>query len=142
MADNSALKKVNIGIIGCGNILRAYVMGCGAFDILRMAACADIDMPKAEAASKVWDIPKACTVEELLADPSIEIVINLTVPKSHAEVSMGVIAAGKHVYSEKPLGVTRTRPGNSGGGAREKCAGRRGTGYIPGRWLANLPPGD
>ncbi len=120
MADNSALKKVNVGVIGCGNILKAYVMGCSAFDILRLAACADIDMPKAEAAAKVWDIPKACTVEELLADPSIEIVINLTVPKSHAEVSLAVIAAGKHIYSEKPLGVTRKQGKEILEAAREK----------------------
>lgn len=106
-SNNGPLKKFNVGVIGCGNILKQYVLGCSAFDILKLAACADIDMRKAEAAGKEWEFPKVCTVEELLADPSIDLVINLTVPKSHADVSLSIIAAGKHVYSEKPLGVTR-----------------------------------
>lgn len=99
--------QVKIGIIGTGNILGAYVTGCRAFDILEIAACADLDHNKAKAQAAKFDIPRACSVEELLSDPDIQIVVNLTIPKAHAEVSLAVISAGKHVHSEKPLAVTR-----------------------------------
>ncbi len=101
------MEKINVGIIGCGNILPQYVKGCRAFNILNLVACTDVDMSRAEAAAQQWDIPKACTVDELLADPSIQIVINLTIPKVHAEVSLTAIRAHKHVYSEKPLAINR-----------------------------------
>ena len=99
--------KVKVGIIGCGNIFSAYAKGLRVFDILELAACADIDMARARAKAEEFNVPRACTVDELLADPAIEIVVNLTVPKTHAEVSLQIIEAGKHVYSEKPLAVTR-----------------------------------
>lgn len=99
--------KVKIGIIGTGSIFGAYVKGCRAFDILEIAACADIDSLKAEDKAEEFEVSRACSVEDLLADPEIKIVVNLTVPKAHAEVSLAAINAGKHVYSEKPLAVTR-----------------------------------
>ncbi len=99
--------KVKIGIIGTGNIFGAYARGCRAFDILEIAACADIDRRKAEAKAEEFDIARVCSVEDLLADREIQIIVNLTVPKAHAEVSLAVISAGKNVYSEKPLAVTR-----------------------------------
>ena len=52
-------------------------------------------------------MPKACSVEELLQDPKIEIVLNLTTPKAHYEVSKAALEAGKHVYVEKPRGCQR-----------------------------------
>src|ERR1700694_5800049 len=107
MANTEAAPKVKIGIIGCGNIFGAYVKGCRVFNILEIAACADLNMPLAEAKAAEFNIPKAVTVSELLADPEIQIVINLTIPKVHAEVSRSIIAAGKHPYSEKPLATTR-----------------------------------
>jgi predicted dehydrogenase len=100
-------RKIKVGVIGCGNISGQYFKGCRVFDILDVAACADIDLSRAQAKAKEFNVPKACSVQELLDDPSIEIVINLTVPNVHAEVSLAIIAAGKHVYSEKPLAVTR-----------------------------------
>lgn len=101
------MEKCKIGIIGTGNIFRAYVKGCRAFHILEIAACADIDLGKAEARAAEFDVPRACSVEELLADPEIQIAVNLTIPQAHAEVSLTAIDAGKHVHSEKPLAVTR-----------------------------------
>lgn len=101
------MEKVNIGIVGTGNIFRAYVQWCRAFRILEITACADIDRPKAEAKAEEFNIPRVCSVEELLADPEIQIIVNLTIPKAHAEVSLAAINAGKHVHSEKPLAVTR-----------------------------------
>jgi predicted dehydrogenase len=99
--------RVKVGIIGTGNIFRAYVKGCRAFDLLEIAACADIDRVRAEQKAEEFAIPCVYTVEGLLADPEIQIVVNLTIPKAHAEVSLAVIRSGKHVYSEKPLAVTR-----------------------------------
>ncbi len=96
-----------VGIIGCGNIAPAYIKGCRAFRILELLSCADIDLSRAEARAEEYGL-RACTVDEMLADPEIDIVINLTVPKAHAEVSIKAINAGKHVHSEKPLATTRT----------------------------------
>jgi predicted dehydrogenase len=99
--------KVKIGIVGTGNIFGAYVKGCRTYGILEIAACADLNRHLAEARAEEFGIPRACSVEELLADPEIQIVVNLTVPLAHAEVSLAAIRAGKHVQSEKPLAVTR-----------------------------------
>ena len=94
-----------IGIIGCGNIFDAYIKGCAMFRTVQVVACADINMEAAQAKATEHKL-QAMTVEELLADSSIGAVINLTVPKVHAEVSMKILRAGKHVYSEKPLALT------------------------------------
>jgi predicted dehydrogenase len=98
--------KVKVGLIGCGNIAPAYIKWSRTFEILDVAACADIDLSAAQQVAGEHGL-RACAVDELLADPEIEIVINLTVPKAHAEVSLAIIAAGKHVHSEKPLAITR-----------------------------------
>ena len=112
--------KVRIGIIGTGDIFKAYVKGCRVFDVLEIAACADIDQLKAEKKAEEFDVARVCSVEDLLADPEIQIIVNLTVPKAHAEVSLAVINAGKHVYSEKPLAVTRRDGQKVLAAAREK----------------------
>ena len=101
----NTIKPVKIGLIGVGNISKQYINGCRVYPILEIAACADIDMERTRAVAAEYGIPKACTVEELLADPVIEIVINLTIPKVHAQVSLQILAAGKHAYSEKPLAI-------------------------------------
>ncbi len=100
------METAKVGIIGCGNIAPQYVKGCRAFNILEVTTCADIKAEKAQTLADVYDL-KALSVADLLADPAIDIVINLTVPQVHAEVSQAIIAAGKHVHSEKPLGMNR-----------------------------------
>jgi len=95
---------MKIGIIGCGNIFNAYINGCAMFRAINVVACADINMEAAKAKATEFNL-KAMTVEEMLADPSIGMVINLTIPKVHAEVSLRILKAGKHAYSEKPLAV-------------------------------------
>lgn len=94
---------IAIGIIGCGNISSTYLKAPQLFSNLRVVACADLDLERARAQAAKFNIPKACTVDELLADPEIEIVVNLTVPAVHAEISLAVLAANKSLYSEKPL---------------------------------------
>lgn len=99
------MEPVRCGIVGTGSIFWAYAEGCRIYDLLRVSACADVDLERARNAAREFAIERACTVEELLADQSIDIVINLTPPTVHAAVSLAAIAAGKHVYSEKPLAV-------------------------------------
>jgi predicted dehydrogenase len=101
------MKTMNIGVIGCGKISGAYFKGCAVFDCLRVVACADLNRAAAEAKAKEFNVPRVCSVEELLADPAVELVVNLTVPQAHAPVNRQALAAGKHVYVEKPFAVTR-----------------------------------
>lgn len=103
----SQVKTMRVGVIGTGAISGAYLGMAAKFPIIQMAACADLDLDRANKAAKQFDVPKVCSVDELLADPSIEIVLNLTVPKAHVPISLRAIESGKHVYCEKPLGVTR-----------------------------------
>jgi predicted dehydrogenase len=74
-----------------------------SFEEIDLAACADLDVDRAKAKAAEHGIEKGCSVEELLADEEIELVVNLTIPAAHAEVSIRALEAGKHVYSEKPL---------------------------------------
>ncbi|MCE9591762.1 MAG: Gfo/Idh/MocA family oxidoreductase [Planctomycetes bacterium] len=101
------MDRVRVGIIGCGNISSSYLTNARKFPILEVMTLADLDVERAKARAREFSVPKACSVAELLADETIEIVINLTIPAVHAEVALQCIAAGKHVISEKPLAVTR-----------------------------------
>ncbi|MBN1248924.1 MAG: Gfo/Idh/MocA family oxidoreductase, partial [Anaerolineae bacterium] len=97
-----------VGIVGCGNISGIYLKnGQQTFENIEIAACADVILERAEAQAEAYGVPRACTTEELLADPEIEIVINLTTPQGHHPVAMQAIAAGKSVHNEKPLALTR-----------------------------------
>lgn len=99
-----ASHNMKIGIIGCGTISGAYFGGAQKTDILQIKACADLRMEAAQAQAERHGC-EALTVEELLADSEIELVVNLTIPRAHVEVGLQVLEADKHVYSEKPLGV-------------------------------------
>ena len=98
---------LNVGIIGCGNISSSYIKGCRLFEALQVAALADLNMDLARARAEEFAVPKVLTVAELLADPDIYIVINLTIPSAHADVSLRALRSSKAVYSEKPLATTR-----------------------------------
>ena len=95
-----------VGIIGCGDVSNVYLAGLAPFPAVELAACADLDTDRAARLSAKGGFP-AVPVETLLADPTIEIALVLTPPLAHASVSIAAIAAGKHVYSEKPLATTR-----------------------------------
>jgi predicted dehydrogenase len=99
--------KTKIGIIGCGNISGIYCQAGTKFHNIEIAACSDIDPDRAKAKAEEYQVPKALSVDELLADPEIQIVVNLTVPAVHAEVALAALKAGKSVYNEKPLATTR-----------------------------------
>lgn len=99
-------EKMKIGIIGCGNICQAYFNGAKKFDNVEIVACSDVNMKAAEAKATENNV-KAMTVDDVLKDQDIQIILNLTIPKAHAEVSLRALEAGKHVHCEKPLAVTR-----------------------------------
>ena len=102
-----AAKPAKVGVVGCGNISGIYFSNAQGLRMLEVVACADLIRERAEASAAKYGVPKVCVTEELLADPEIEIVLNLTIPKAHAEVALAAIAAGKSVYNEKPLAVER-----------------------------------
>ncbi|GAA6182385.1 Gfo/Idh/MocA family oxidoreductase [Shimia sp. NS0008-38b] len=96
---------VNVGIIGCGNISATYMRMGRFFRDYKVVACADINPEVAKSRAEEFGL-RALTIDALLADPSIEIVVNLTIPAAHFEVSSDILRSGKHVYSEKPFVLT------------------------------------
>ncbi len=99
-------EKMRVGVVGCGNIGKIYFPASKSFSVLEVAACADLNMEAANAKAQEHGL-KAMTVDELLADKSLDIVLNLTTPLAHTEVNLKALEAGKHVYLEKPLAVVR-----------------------------------
>ena len=104
------MKKVNVGVVGCGNISSIYLTNLtGMFsDVVNVAAVCDLIPEKAQEAQKKYSIPKAYFVdEEIMADPEIELIVNLTNPDQHCLVNTLALQAGKHAYCEKPLATNR-----------------------------------
>jgi predicted dehydrogenase len=99
-------EPINVGIIGCGVISTQYLTTLERLHWLRLCAVADVDPSRARAIADARDGVRALSVDALLADPDVEAVLNLTIPAAHADVALRVIAAGKHVYGEKPFAAT------------------------------------
>ena len=99
------MTQLGVGIIGCGNISTAYCKLAPMFKSLALRAVADIDMKAAEARAAEFGL-RAETVEGLLAAPDIDVIVNLTIPAVHYDVTRRILEAGKHAYSEKPLVLT------------------------------------
>ncbi|HHV12135.1 MAG TPA: Gfo/Idh/MocA family oxidoreductase [Clostridiales bacterium] len=114
-------KQIGIGIIGCGNISDIYLTNLTRnFKNVEVKACADMFLEKAEQQKERYGLAKACTVEELLADPELEIVVNLTIPAAHHSVNLQALKAGKHVYCEKPLALNLEDAEEAANVAKEK----------------------
>lgn len=105
----SSAKKgpVGVGFIGAGNISDQYLTNLTKFPDVQVLFISDIDLERAAFQANKYGVPASGSVEELLAHPDVEIVVNLTIPAAHADVDLKCIAAGKHVWSEKPYAVTR-----------------------------------
>ncbi len=102
------MEKTKIGIVGCGNISGIYFKNlCTVFNNVTVKACADLDPSRAQAKATEYPGVRVCSLEEMLADPEIKLIVNLTTPQGHYPVAMQAVAAGKHVHSEKPLTLTR-----------------------------------
>ncbi|HEX2035347.1 MAG TPA: Gfo/Idh/MocA family oxidoreductase [Chloroflexota bacterium] len=96
-----------VGIIGCGQISATYLKNAKDFRAFDVVAVADTRLEAAQARAAEFGVPKALGVEELLGDPEVELVINLTPHRVHGEVGLQVLTAGKHLYNEKPLAIYR-----------------------------------
>ena len=95
-------KELGVGIIGCGNISITYLALAPLFKGIRMLACADLNRSAAELRAEEYGV-KAQSIEDLLANDELDVIVNLTIPDAHFTVSRAILEAGKHVYSEKPL---------------------------------------
>ncbi len=99
------IQPVKTAIVGCGVISNAYLQTMtDKFKILDVVGCCDLDLEKAQTAAQKYGI-EVLTMEDILADDSIEIVVNLTTPAAHYPVTKQLLEAGKHVYTEKVLSV-------------------------------------
>lgn len=99
------MKPINIGIIGCGNISGIYLKNLPTFRDLNVLAVADLDLERAKAKAKEYNIAHALSPDELLKRDDIDAVLNITIPAAHGDVAMQALSSGKHVYNEKPLAV-------------------------------------
>jgi len=97
----------DIGIVGCGKISGIYLQNLSTYAGIRVVACADIDVQRAEVQAERYGVPRACSVEALLSDADVDIVVNLTIPAAHGTVGLAALHAGKSVYNEKPLALNR-----------------------------------
>jgi predicted dehydrogenase len=95
-------RRLGLGIVGCGNVSTTYFSLAPLFRGIEIRACADLVPAAAAASAKQYGV-RADTVDGLLAADDVDIVVNLTIPAAHHEVSRRAIDAGKHVYSEKPF---------------------------------------
>ncbi|WP_334545739.1 Gfo/Idh/MocA family oxidoreductase [Rhizobium leguminosarum] len=97
--------KLRIGVVGCGNISLAYMRNAPLFRDVEIIACADLNADAAKRRAAEFDL-RAADVDSLIDDKNIDLILNLTIPAAHFDVSIRALSAGKHVFTEKPLGVT------------------------------------
>ena len=94
-----------IGVVGTGNISKAYAEKIGSLADLELIACADLDPARAQQFATEHGVPLVLTPDTLVEHPDVDVVLNLTVPVAHAGVTSAALEAGKHAYSEKPLAI-------------------------------------
>ncbi|MBB4216629.1 putative dehydrogenase [Rhizobium sp. BK212] len=97
--------KLRIGVVGCGNISLAYMRNAPLFRGVEIIACADLNADAAKRRAAEFNL-RAADVDSLIDDKDIDLILNLTIPAAHFDVSTRALSAGKHVFTEKPLGVT------------------------------------
>ena len=96
-------RPFGIGVIGCGNISKQYLQNLTSFPDVQVVICADIDPTRAKAQAAAYGVPEWGSAADALGHDDVQLIVNLTIPVSHDEVTAAAIAAGKHVWSEKPL---------------------------------------
>jgi predicted dehydrogenase len=101
-------ESLKVGIIGCGAIAAQYLETFAVLDAIELVAVADLDPARAKTIADAHAGVEALSVDDLLARPDLDTVVNLTVPMAHAQVCQDIIAAGKSVYVEKPLAADTT----------------------------------
>ena len=95
-------KIYKVGLIGCGHISETYFRAHEYFNNFKIIKCADIKESASKNCASLYNI-ESVSVDDLLADNQIEVVLNLTTPQAHYEVTKKTLLAGKHSYCEKPL---------------------------------------
>ncbi|MEV7968520.1 Gfo/Idh/MocA family oxidoreductase [Sphaerisporangium sp. NPDC088356] len=120
-------QPVNVGVVGCGVIFDQYRQSIERLPELRLVAVADLNLERAREAVRPYAGVEVLSVTELMADPRIDVVLNLTIPAAHAQIALQAIAAGKDVYCEKPLAATaadaaRVLRAAAAAGVRVGCA--------------------
>ncbi len=102
------MKITKVGVIGCGNISTQYITQSKQYKNIQFAAFADLDRERAQTkAEEYGNGARACSVDALLADENIEIVLNITIPNAHYKVAKAALLSGKSVYNEKPLTISK-----------------------------------
>ena len=110
---------MRIGIVGAGVISEQYLTNLTKTEAVKVEMIADLDSTRAENRAKEFSVPSFGSVDELLARKDIDLVVNLTIPKAHEEVTISALKAGKHVFSEKPLALNTESVGRILKQARE-----------------------
>ena len=101
------MEKIRIGVIGIGDISDVYLNNLKKYDAVEVIACASRGLEKAQRKAAQHGIAKAyASGAEVIADPEVDVILNLTTPQAHFEYNLAALKAGKHVYSEKPLAMT------------------------------------
>jgi len=95
----------NIGLIGCGNIAETYFRSREYFNNITFISCADVNEEASKKCAEEYNI-KAQSVDELLSNDDIDVVLNLTIPQAHFDVTKKILLANKHSYCEKPLSIS------------------------------------
>lgn len=112
---------VGVAIVGCGTISNEYLRNLRTCPDVQVLHCTDLDVERAASQASRYGVPHGGDVASALADPAVELVVNLTIPAAHVVVATEALSAGKHVYGEKPLTLDR-----AGGAALLADAARRG----------------
>ncbi len=99
-------EKTGVAIVGCGNIAGPYAKSLACYEQVNLVGTADLEIERAEALAEEYGGRAYPSLEALLADEAVEIVVNLTIHHAHKAVTTQCLEAGKHVYSEKPLALT------------------------------------
>lgn len=130
------MSKFKAGLIGCGVISDVYLQTCQRFDFIEIVACASLDIEQSRAKAVQYGIPKACLPDEIISDPDIDAILNLTNPAAHVAINLAALAAGKHVYAEKPFAITLEDGKKTLALAREKgvLVGSAPDTFLGGRW--------
>jgi predicted dehydrogenase len=103
MSPASRHRPAGVGVIGCGLISNQYLANLTKFPDVKVVVCADLDASRAKAQAAEYGVPEWGSPADALGHPDVQLIVNLTTPAAHAEVTGAAITAGKHVWSEKPL---------------------------------------
>lgn len=126
------MEPVRLGVLGCGDIAPVYLDSLRHFQHVSCIRLADVNMARARMLGRQWGIARTGGPAQLFADPDVELVLNLTPPRAHYRMALQALAAGKHLYNEKPLADSPAR-----GRRVLAAAGRHGlrVGCAPATWM-------